>query len=332
MDEYYSINLAQEVRRGMGEKFSRRGVISAPPNGYRIQDGRFVPDAPRDAVVRAVFDLYTRGAACRAIAAELNRQGLRTARGNLFEGRTIEYMLSNPAYIGYLRRGASGHDRFYRGPDTETVFAGHEPLVSREIFDRAQERLAAQRRAPPERAHSGQDHMLRGLVRCSACGATLTRTAGGTALQCCRYARGQCMESHFVSLRELEGAICAQVYRDLGDQPLHYCPRTEMADADTIHTLIEAQRQRLQRARDAYTAGVDSLEDYAHIKEEAETELRRLEALLQSVPPAAETRTLSVRALLDTSPPALQNALLRAVIRKIVFDRAKAAFQIVYYT
>jgi hypothetical protein len=66
----------------------------------------------------------------------------------------------------------------------------------------------------------------------------LTRTAGGNcAASACRYARGQCMESHFVSLRELEGAICALVYRDLGDQPLHYCPRTEMADADTIHTI-----------------------------------------------------------------------------------------------
>jgi hypothetical protein len=31
----------------------------------------------------------------------------------------------NPAYIGYLRRGASGQDRFYPRPDTETVFAGH---------------------------------------------------------------------------------------------------------------------------------------------------------------------------------------------------------------
>ncbi len=36
MDEYYSINLSQEVRRGMNEKFSRGGVVSVPPFGYRM--------------------------------------------------------------------------------------------------------------------------------------------------------------------------------------------------------------------------------------------------------------------------------------------------------
>ena len=44
MDEYYSVNLAEEVKRGMNEKFSRGGVVSQPPYGYKMQDGVFVPD------------------------------------------------------------------------------------------------------------------------------------------------------------------------------------------------------------------------------------------------------------------------------------------------
>ena len=44
MDEYYSLNLAEEVKRGMTEKFSRGGVVSQPPYGYMMKDGIFAPD------------------------------------------------------------------------------------------------------------------------------------------------------------------------------------------------------------------------------------------------------------------------------------------------
>ena len=42
MDEYYSVNLAQEVRRGMNEKFRRGGIVSIPPFGYTARDGQFI--------------------------------------------------------------------------------------------------------------------------------------------------------------------------------------------------------------------------------------------------------------------------------------------------
>lgn len=38
MDEYYSINLAEEVRRGMTEKAQRGEVVSTPPFGYDVKD------------------------------------------------------------------------------------------------------------------------------------------------------------------------------------------------------------------------------------------------------------------------------------------------------
>jgi hypothetical protein len=75
---------------------------------------------------------------------------------------------------------------------------------------------------------------------------------------------------------------------------------------------------------------VDSLEDYAHIKEEAETDAPRLVALLSLCRRRQRRARYTVRALLDTSPPALQNALLRAVIRKIVFDQGKSCFSTLF--
>lgn len=106
MDEYYSINLAQEVRRGMNEKFSRGGVVSVPPFGYRMGKERFEIDEERAPFVRRMFQDYLGGASFRQIASGLNEWNIRTTRGNPFESRTVEYILSNPVYLGKLRRSA----------------------------------------------------------------------------------------------------------------------------------------------------------------------------------------------------------------------------------
>ena len=51
MDEYYSINLAEEVKRGMAEKFSRGGVVSAPPFGYTMGESRFEVEPDKAKIV-----------------------------------------------------------------------------------------------------------------------------------------------------------------------------------------------------------------------------------------------------------------------------------------
>ena len=43
MDEYYSLNLAEEVKRGMTEKARRGGLQSNPSFGYRVEDNVLVP-------------------------------------------------------------------------------------------------------------------------------------------------------------------------------------------------------------------------------------------------------------------------------------------------
>ena len=101
MDEYYSLNLAEEVKRGMNEKFSRGGVVSQPPFGYKMKNGIFAPDENAD-TVRMIFDEFIAGAGYRQLAARLNELGLRTKNGNTWGNRNVEYLLTNPVYIGKL--------------------------------------------------------------------------------------------------------------------------------------------------------------------------------------------------------------------------------------
>ena len=75
MDEYYSINLAEEVKRGMTEKATRGGVVSVAPFGYRNQNGTLVPDPENSEGVRRIFQQFLDGSPYRTIASEMNSLG-----------------------------------------------------------------------------------------------------------------------------------------------------------------------------------------------------------------------------------------------------------------
>ena len=42
MDEFYSVNLSEEVKRGMTEKARRGGVLAPPAYGYKAENGQYV--------------------------------------------------------------------------------------------------------------------------------------------------------------------------------------------------------------------------------------------------------------------------------------------------
>lgn len=217
MDEYYSVNLAQEVRRGMNEKFSRGGVVGAPPFGYQVKAGYCEPDLKTSRFIPMIFSDYLQGMSCRRIAEKLNGMGVQTIRGNAFEARTVRYILGNPFYLGMQRRHLSSPRK--EGSLT-VVPALHPPLVSEKTFFAVQERLQLFQKTQPFRTvpPSGS-FMLRGLVRCSRCGATLTQARNGRTLQCCRYTRGQCTESHSISLKKLNTAVIQKLREDFSSFP-----------------------------------------------------------------------------------------------------------------
>ena len=144
MDEYYSVNLGQEVRRGMQEKFKRGGVVSIPPFGYQVVEGHFVPDQVQAPYVSMIYQQFLAGSTCPEIARFLNDSGIRTSRGNPFDGRAIRYILTNPFYIGILRRQAhptAAHDHFYQNTAMDYAQGTHVPLFSPALFEQVQMKL-----------------------------------------------------------------------------------------------------------------------------------------------------------------------------------------------
>lgn len=283
MDEFYLVNLGTEVMRGMTERASRGEPVVAPPYGYLMGDKKYYPDEESGAadIVREIFERYAAGEKQRALALELGERGVRTKRGNKPDNRWIEYLLRNPAYIGKLRWSIGGvravSRKDYDNENIMVVDGQHEPLISIELWEKVQKMLDDQKKSYPKHARREQpiDYMLKGLVRCSSCGGTLTMSSATSGkaktrtLQCHNYGRGQCSTSHSVTIPRLETALIAGLEKAVSDKTFNIVPqkpkRSAPAEVD-YDKLIAIEERRLERAREAYLAEIDTIEQYKNNK------------------------------------------------------------------
>ena len=346
MDEYYSINLAEEVRRGMNEKVSRGEPVTAPAFGYLIRDKQYYIDPDTAPLVKMMFGDFIGGMGYRPIAAKFNTMGIRTKRGGLWENRTVEYILRNPVYIGKIRWNPIGKTRRnYDDPNIVIIDGSHEHLIDDGTWRRAQDRLAQNKLMYGK--FSGQKKptgfMLQGLVKCSNCGGTLTKVAD-TSMQCQAYAHGKCNISHGITINKLEAMVLTSMELNLKFGDIHLiqkaAPKAEYA-SEVIEKQIIREKQKLIRVKEAYENGIDSLEEYRTNKMKITDRISQLESEKPVVKPAQKDELVkkfrsahknAVKKLRDSSmSPEEKNKLLRTFVDKIVFDKANSQVQIFYY-
>lgn len=344
MDEYYSLNLAEEVKRGMSEKFSRGGVVSQPPFGYRMQDGIFFPDETAAPIVQMIFSDYLADTPVRAIANKLNGMGITTRHGNAWENRTVEYVLTNPVYIGKLRRSQTGNrsDRFHE--QDECVNGQHQPIIEQAVFDAAQAKRADVKKMYKKYARHNQpvQFMLKGLVRCDTCGATLVMSSAGNYLQCHNYNRGKCKVSHAISVPKINQVVLDQIREDLTapDFASRIQKQNVPKSAESpIPALIEKEERKLERIREAFEAGIDTLDEYRQNKQRITENISALRTqLADSEPQPVDMDAFigkvqsSMKTLTDPcASEIIKNLTLHTIIEQIIFMKPSGHIEIVYH-
>ncbi|MXX46686.1 MAG: recombinase family protein [Chloroflexi bacterium] len=179
VDEFYSENLAQEVKRGMREAASRGFWVSPyVPYGYQrvhVQDGpkkrpRLELDPPKDAVARRIFDMALAGESVLEIAKGLNAEGIPSPRGKKWLKTTIHKMLINESYTGTLVWGLTDKS----GAPPVRVEQAFPAIVSREEFERVGQSLQSRAPARVNPRQVASRYLLSGLVRCELCRKALT--------------------------------------------------------------------------------------------------------------------------------------------------------------
>ena len=343
MDEYYSINLAEEVRRGMTENAQRGEVVSTPPFGYDVKDNVFVPNPETAPIVKMIFNKYLSGRGCLEIAKELNTMGIITKYGNKWENRGVEYVLRNVVYTGKLTwTPVKSKTRDYKNEATIITQGKHEPIIEQEIFDKVQKMILEKKKLFPKHSRqSSNEFMLKGFLKCSNCGGALVY-ALNDRVQCNRYSKGTCEVSHSASLSKLNASVINALKSDLETQNFNIYnikSAEEQKGSDITPILIEKEKKKLERIKEAYAAGIDTLEEYRSNKEKILKAIEELEKNKKSSVITKEDMhkklSATIRQSLDiledpNCSESLKNITLRSFVRQIVYAKKTQSIEILY--
>lgn len=160
-----------------------------PPLGYDVtpEGGRLVVNRDEAEQVRAVFEMYLEMPSLITVAQELNRRGWsrkswttkngKERRGKPWDRINLRLLLTNPLYVGRQRLG------------DETFKGEHQAIVPKALFEKVQRLMAENRSTGGSGSRNRHGALLRGLLRCAACGTAMVHAPSKAHGRLYRYYR-----------------------------------------------------------------------------------------------------------------------------------------------
>jgi len=368
--EYKTIN--RRLQRGRAASVKEgKYVANRAPYGYqrvKLQNdkGYTLEVIPHEAdVVRLIFDLYINGETLAdgtrkrlglsLIAKRLNEMNAPCHNENGWIPPTVRFIISNPVYCGKVRwkyrpatkkmTGGKIVVERNRVPLEDCIMGEgiHEPIISRETFELAQELMA---KNPPRPVGENQvlKNPLAGLIVCGKCGRHMIRrpfTKQKRAVIMCPNTSCQNVSSAVVLVEQriLEGlSEWLSAYRlewDLDTPPdnsqlelkrraaKHLEAELKKLDKqlDTIHDLLEqgvySTEKFLERSRLLAEKIKTTQDDLATMNKDIATEIVRQESR-QDIIPKVE-HLLDVYASLPDAKA--QNDMLKEILEKVIYTK-----------
>jgi DNA invertase Pin-like site-specific DNA recombinase len=239
MDAHQIEELKVMVHRGMAGVIRDGRHAGGRAYGYRPVKGEpgQLAIVPQEAeIVRRIFREYAGGRAPRAIAAELNAEGVPAPRQSLWLAPTINGhnkrksgILQNELYAGRLvwnrvrmvKNPATGKRLSRPLPEGEwqRSDAPHLRIVDDHLFDQVQRRRA-ERALAPRNIRATPKRILSGLLRCGACGAGMSKKDidhGRPRIVCTRMREAaSCSNRRSYYLDDIERTVIGGLRAELG--------------------------------------------------------------------------------------------------------------------
>lgn len=226
--EYYSLELAQKVKRGMRLN-ATKGIwpSGAAPFGYKKDEkGLLVQNPDQIPALIKVFEMAAQDYQFKEIADYLNMLGFRTpnARGQgRFTYDRVQTILRNPIAIG----------RFVWNDVTLENYNNCQ-VIPEELFETVQRRLKIKRRVGSKTLTNTANYALLKKIYCGNCGRLMNGSSGKSHnggiyyyYRCSSSVRGfhDCTMPN-ISRDQLENAIADEIIKILSDE-------------ETIHTIAK---------------------------------------------------------------------------------------------
>lgn len=241
MNDLYARDISRKITSVKRNKQRQGQFIGGKPVfGYRMhptEKNRIVVDEEAAPVVRRIFSAALAGISCRAIAGQLNREGIPSpavyaglAPDGHWSGERISEMLQNETYLGSMVQGRrvkisykSKKSLRQKKSDWVVVENTHEPIIDRETFNAVQILLSGRART---RSRT-YDHPLKGILLCHECAQPLSlvnrknRSGSDTLYFICRtyqrHTREKLCTAHCVRADAVTDAVLSVLRAACGD-------------------------------------------------------------------------------------------------------------------
>lgn len=298
MAEYFSLDLAQKVNRGMHQTALKCQITGGTmPLGYMAKDKKYVINPNTAPMVEKIYTMYANGHTFTEICTTLNCAGYRTSTGVEFNKNSLHRILTNKKYIG-----------IYTYKDVE-IPGGIPAIISEELFYKVQKlnRKKGGRKAM-------EKYLLSGKAYCGICGTSMVGESGKSSMgtkyhyyKCRNNKIGRTCKAEAIPKDKLEQIVLEETINLLTTEKIDYI----------ANRAIEAQK--VDTVRDASIKATES--QLTQVE-------RSLSNLIKTVEMGVVSDTISARiAELETQKKQLSDELLYLQNSKIVLTHE----QIVYF-
>lgn len=195
MAKNYIDNLSEEVKKGQRQKAEQGEYPSKQPFGYqRLNTKTIVPEENSAKFVQRAFELFAEGnISLDKLRFKLHEEGfIYKQETPVMVKSMINKILKNPFYIGEFEYSG----RKYKGV--------HEPIVSRELFYKAQMAFKKDNKPLYRNDHN---FVFAGLLRCAECGCSIVAELkkGKYIYYHCTGGKGECSQkSQYIREEQIE--------------------------------------------------------------------------------------------------------------------------------
>ncbi len=157
MNQYYSAELSQKVKRGLYESYQKGNYTGGSIlYGYDVANMKYVVNEQEAEIVREVFTKYAQGYTAVAIAKALKERGIRNKKGKYLDSTKIYKIIANQKYSGKVKYG-------------DTVYENIYPAIIDEDTWRQVQSIRTSNKHAPGRKKDIFDFILSGKLACGDC-------------------------------------------------------------------------------------------------------------------------------------------------------------------
>lgn len=272
--------MAQKKRGQFMSGFAPYGYVKDPEDKHH-----FLVDEEAAKVVRRIFCMYLEGYSRGGIARKLNEEGILTpseykrkvqglkyynaqekagAKGWAYP--TIKVILNNQVYTGTMVQHKSEKISYkmekirYIPEEQQYMVEGmHEPIISKDTFDQAQEIMKRRTRTPGFHSEVKKVNPYAGILVCGECGYHLQRVTCRDGYECGSYHKkgNTICYSHFIKKEVLDSIVKNEIQRQakralkesdkdeiLKEGYLSYKAEYEKQDQDIREKIQQAEQEK----------------------------------------------------------------------------------------